>query len=526
MSGHGSGDSRAEAEASSPAAPGARTAPPAVSYDTRSAASGLWSDEALAAIDGAALDLLATAGVKVPSPAVREVLLSAGCAEGDGLRVRMPAEAVHDALAACPRSFTEAARDPERDLRVDPDPGPVHVHNSGGAAVVLDPRTGDPRPSTLTDQVAATRLMHHLHHQHSVNPLLSPQDVPGPLEPLYSYLAVASETDKVVGGPGVSLPGQVEYLLEMAAALLGETPARGARPLGIYFSPVSPLQLGGEVSDALLVAAKAGAICRILPAPTAGTTGPAALSAALAQQHAEVLAGVVAVQATCPGTPCTYGARLHTADPRTGAAVWGTPALGVCAAGATLLARRRGLACDCYGLATDAGVVDVQNGYERALNGLLGALAHPRYLSGVGGLFSVAAAGLEQIEIDDEILGSILFALEERPWDAEALDAGALAEGVRAGSFLGVRQTRTSLRREACSSTISRRGVAGGGGVLEAAETRMLEHLAAGPVGLRDGVEAQLCALIDRAAGALGVDSWPDPRSLLEAARTQIAASL
>ncbi len=310
----------------------------------------------------------------------------------------------------------------------------------------------------------------------------------------------------------------------MAAALLGGAPARGARQLGIYFSPVSPLQLGGEVSDALLVAAKAGAICRILPAPTAGTTGPAALSAALAQQHAEVLAGVVAVQATCPGTPCTYGARLHTADPRTGAAVWGTPALGVCAAGATLLARRRGLACDCYGLATDAGlvdvlacdcyglatdagVVDVQNGYERALNGLLGALARPRYLSGVGGLFSVAAAGLEQIEIDDEILGSILFALEERPWDAEALDAGALAEGVRAGSFLGVRQTRTYLRREACSSTISRRGVTGGGGVLEAAEARMLEHLAAGPVGLPDGVEAQLCALIDGAA----VVSWPTP---------------
>ena len=234
----------------------------------------------------------------------------------------------------------------------------------------------------------------------------------------------------------------------------------------------------------LLIAARAGAICEILPAPTAGTTAPAALAAALAQQHAEVLAGVVAVQATCPGTPCTYGARLHTGDPRTGAAVWGTPVLGLCAAGATLLARRRGLACDCYGLATDAGVVDAQNGYERALNGLLGALARPRYLSGVGGLFSVVAAGLEQIEIDDEILGYILFALEERPWDAEALDAGALAEGVRAGSFLGVRQTRAYVRREACPSAISRRGVTGADGVLEAAEARMREHLAAAPVGL------------------------------------------
>ena len=367
--------------------------------------------------------------------------------------------------------------------------------------------------------------MHHLRHQHSVNPLVSPQDVPGPLEPLYSYLALAGETDKVLGGPGISLPAQVRYLLEMAAALLPDAPARDARPLSVYFSPVSPLQLGGEVSEALLVAARAGAICEILPAPTAGTTAPAALSAALAQQHAEVLAGVVAVQAACPNTPCTYGARLHAGDPRTGAAVWGTPVLGLCAAGATLLARRCGLACDCYGLATDAAVVDVQNGYERALNGLLGALARPRYLSGIGGLFSVVAAGLEQLEIDDEILGYILFALEERPWDAEALDGGALAEGVRAGSFLGVRQTRTYVRREACPSAISRRGVTGAGGVLQAAEGRMNDHLAAEPVGLPDDVEARLCELIDEAAGALGVDRWPDPRRLLEAARTQIAAS-
>ena len=284
----------------------------------------------------------------------------------------------------------------------------------------------------------------------------------------------------------------------MAAALLADAPARGARPLSVYFSPVSPLQLGGEVSEALLIAARAGAICEILPAPTAGTTAPAALwRPRWPSSTREVLAGVVAVQATCPDTPCTYGARLHAGDPRTGAAVWGTPVLGLCAAGATLLARRCGLACDCYGLATDAGVVDAQNGYERALNGLLGALARPRYLSGIGGLASVVAAGFEQIEIDDEILGYILFALEERPWDAEALDAGALAEGVRAGSFLGVRQTRAYVRSEACPSAISLRGAAGAGSVLEAAEARVREHLAADPVGLPEGVETRLCELID-----------------------------
>lgn len=496
---------------------------------TRAGVSPSWSDEALAAIHAAGLEVLRRVGVKAPSPAVRELMLAAGCTAGVGDRVLLPGVVVAAALAACPREFVEGARDPANDLAIDPDPGPVYVHNTGETAIVLDPSTGRPRPSTFADQVAAARLMHHLRNQHSLNPLLSPQDVPGVLAPLYSYLALAGESDKCIGGPGVSLAAQVEYLLEMADAVVGDGAARGARRLSVYFSPVSPLRLGGEVSESLILAARAGAVCQILPAPTAGTTAPASLSAALAQQHAEVLAGVVVVQAVNSGTPCVYGPRLQAGDPRTGTSMWGTPVLGLCAAGATLLARRCGLACDCYGLATDAKVMDAQNGYERAINGLLGALARPRYLSGVGGLHSVGAAGLEQIEVDDEILGYLLYALEERPWDAEALDVEALVEGVLAGGFLGVRQTRTYLRREACPTTISYHGglqewlSRGRTNVLEAARERMWTHLADEPVGLPDDVEARLCDLIDRAGRELGLSAWPDPRRLLDEARVAIA---
>lgn len=489
----------------------------------------LWSDEALDAIHAAALQLLQRAGVKVPSQAVRELLLGVGCTAGDGDRVRVSAAVVQDALAACPGQFVQAARDPANDLAIDPAPGAVYVHNTGETAIVLDPLTGQSRPSTFADQVAAARVMHHLRNQRSLNPPLSPQDVPGPLVPLYSYLALVSESDKHIGGPGVSLAKQVDYLLEMANIVVGDSDSRSARPLSLYLSPVSPLQLGGEVSEGLVVAARAGAVCQILPAPTAGTTAPAPLAAALAQQHAEVLAGIAVVQAVNPGTPCIYGPRLQASDPRTGTAAWGMPVLGLCAAGGTLLARRCGLAADCYGLATDAKVVDAQNGYERAINGLLGVLARPRYLSGVGGLDSVAAICLEQMEIDDEILGYLLYAIEERPWDADALDVGAIVEGALSGNFLGVRQTRKYLRREACPTTISYHGglqewlTTGRTNVLEPARERLRTHLAIEPVGLPGGVEARLCDLIDAAGRELGVGEWPDPRRLLDAARTTLA---
>ena len=489
----------------------------------------LWSDEALDAIEGAAFELLLRAGVKVTSATVRELMLGVGCTPGDDDRVRVPAEAVREALAACPRQFTQAARDPIKDLAVDPYPGVVYVHNTGETAVLLDPWTGQSRPSTFTDQVGAARVMHQLGNLHSINPPLSPQDVPGPLVPLFSYLALVSESDKHIGGPGVSLSIQVEYLLKMASVVLGDAEARGSHRLSLYLSPVSPMQLGGEVSEGLVVAARAGAVCQILPAPTAGTTAPAPLAAALAQQHAEVLAGVIVAQAVNPGTPCIYGPRLQASDPRTGTAAWGLPVLGLSAAGGTLLARRVGLAADSYGLATDAKVVDAQNGYERAINGLLGAMARPRYLSGVGSLDSVAAISLEQIEIDDDILGYLLYAIEERPWDAEALDVDAIVEGSLKGNFLGIRQTRKYLRREACPTSISYHGglqewlTTGRTSVLEPARERLQNHLAAEPIGLPADVEAQLCDLIDEAGREIGLGEWPDPRRLLDEARATLA---
>ena len=124
--------------------------------------------------------------------------------------------------------------------------------------------------------------------------------MPGELHPLYSYLAIHAETDKHVGGPGLDFPWQARYLAEMAAAAVG---ARGgpapphACAIDMGFSPVSPLHLGPGVCDGIVEAARLGMAVQILTNPVAGTTAPATVAAALAQQDAEVLAGVVLAQA-------------------------------------------------------------------------------------------------------------------------------------------------------------------------------------------------------------------------------------
>jgi trimethylamine--corrinoid protein Co-methyltransferase len=483
----------------------------------------VWPDEAIEAMHLAALVLLERAGVRVESPAARELLFASGCGALDGDRLSVPREAVGGALAACPPEYVLAARDPERSLAIDPDPGVTYAHNLGGARDVIDPRSGAGRRATLRDQVLATRIMHNLVHQEQVTPLWQPEDVPDPLEPLYSYLVLACETDKAIGGPGISHAFQALYLKEMASLVTGADGTGGVYPIDLAFSPVSPLILGGDVTDALISQVRRGGVAvEILPCPAAATTAPGALSAALAQQHAEVLAGVVLTQVAAPGTPVYYGPRLSAVDPRSGVVVSGTPETGVASVAAVLLARRCGLACDCYGPCSDSKVVDAQFGYERAVNALLGLAPRPRLLSGIGEIQAGAASCLEVLVIDDEVLNNVLYALAPRPWDMDALDIDAMVDGAVSGrGFLGAKHTRRYIRSEFVSPLLSYRGglgdwlASGRTGLVDLAADRVAELGDREPVGLPADVLGELIALIDRCAAGLGITGHPDPRRLL-----------
>lgn len=491
-----------------------------------SLAADFWPPEAIEAIRAASFELLTRVGVRVDSPPAAELLTAAGCTPGPSGRVLMPAAAVEAALASCRGAYTQLARDPGRDVSVGPAPGRIHVHNMGEAPDMGDPRTGRSRRATFADQVRAARVMHNSRYPDSVNSLITPSDVPGELHPLYSYFAIASETDKAIGGPGQDFPWQTPVLCRMAEAVVGSrVGTAGTITLDMGYSPVSPLHLGPGVCDGIIQAARLGMSIEVLTNPVAGTTAPASLAGALAQQNAEILAGVVLAQAAAPGAACGYGARLSVADPRDGAILSGSGQWALASVGATLLARRHGLACDCYGPDTSAPLVDVQAGYQYALPSLAGALARPCYMSGIGAWGDTTTC-LELLVIGDAVYRVVLDTLEPPTWDEDALDVEAMVEGVTgAMGYLGTRHTRRWLRHNRASEDLSWRGgaeeweAAGRPDGLERARARVEELLAREPVGLPADIEAELCRLIDEAAAKLGLDH-PDPRRLLEQARS------
>ena len=276
----------------------------------------------------------------------------------------MPAELVERLIAQCPSQVTLRGRNGSQKILGD---GSLHWHNLGGAPNVYEPKTRSRRPAMLQDVVDSTRLLDALEQVTSITPFFTPQDVPGSLMSLSMYRHALPNTTKPLQGSAVQGALEVAYMMRMAE-VIGPPPEM----LTMSVSPVSPLYFPDEAIGAILEIARWGVALGPLPCPTAGTTAPLTLAGALAQQNAEVLASLVIAQLAHPGLPIIYCGRLAMMEPRTGISVWGGVELALASAATVQLGHHYHLPVNVYGFSTNAHTMDLQNGFERALNA-----AHP-----------------------------------------------------------------------------------------------------------------------------------------------------
>jgi len=386
----------------------------------------------------ATLRILSEVGPVLTQPEARGILTGAGATVRDD-RVLLPPDLVERALDQCTRQTTVRGRDGEAAVLGD---GTLHWHNVGGARDVYDPRTGQHRPAALQDVYDSARLLDALENVTTVTPFFTPQDVPGPLMSLAMYRHTLPHTTKPVQGPGIQTAAEVGYAARMAA-VVGPLPD----VLTLSVSPVSPLIFPDDVAEAIIAIARLGVPLAPLPCPIAGATGPMSLAGSLAQQNAEVLASVVLAQLVRPGLPIVYCGRLAMMEPRTGLSVWGGVELGLASAATVQIGHRYGLPVNVYGFSTNAHQLSLQNGYERALNAAIPALAGADELSGIGEMEAGVMGSYAQMVCDDEIALSIRRLRRGFAADEDALAVEIIAQ-VMDGSrnFLEQRHTVRYLR--------------------------------------------------------------------------------
>lgn len=357
------------------------------------------SPQEIDAIHQATLRILSETGVALADSEGRALLTAAG-AKIQGERVLLPPDLVEKCIRQCPKTVSVRGRGGTIKTLGD---GSLHFHNLGGARDILDYSTGEKRYANLQDVRDATRLLDALENCHTNNPFFTPRDVPGKLMWLSMYRHALPCTTKPLHGGAVQNPGEVKYALEMAAVI--GTPAE---MLTLAVSPISPLAIPDHEVQSIIALARAGIGFCPLPCPMTGMTAPLTLAGAIAQQNAEVLAPLVLAQLAHPGLPIIYCGRLSMMEPRTGMCVWGGIELGLASAGTVQIGHRYGLPVNVYGFATNAHTLDAQDGFERALNAILPALAGADELSGIGFMEAGVMGSFAQMVADNEFAASVL----------------------------------------------------------------------------------------------------------------------
>jgi trimethylamine--corrinoid protein Co-methyltransferase len=396
------------------------------------------NDAEVETLHHATLRILAEVGVTLTHPDARQMLTDAGATIQNN-RVCLPPELVEDCLAKCPSQVTVRGRAGTTKTLGN---GSLNFHNLGGARDIHNPATGEHRFAVLGDVRDATRLLDALPNCNTITPFFTPSDVPGELMSLAMYRHAMPFTTKPLQGPGVQTVSEVRYAVQMAEVL---GPPREVVTLSV--SPVSPLAFPDHEVEAMLEIARLGIPFAPLPCPTAGATAPFSIAGAIAQQAAEVLVALVLAQLIKPGLPMIFCGRLAMMDPRSGVSVWGGIEMGLASAGTVQLGHRYGLPVNVYGFSTNSHTLDIQNGFERALNAVIPALAGADELSGIGEMEAGVMSTYAQMVADNEFAGSIHRVRRGYVADEDTLAVDVIAkvmDGPR--NFLGQKHTMKHLK--------------------------------------------------------------------------------
>lgn len=397
-------------------------------------------------IHGASLTVLEEAGVSVKDPDFLKFLETAGAnVDYAQKRAVMSETLVNECMKKAPRQLTFYARDAKRDVRFEN--GKIYAHPTGGAANVLDLDSGTARPATRKDVEDLTKVVDALPNVHTQVMIVYPSDVPERLRDIHAVDAVLRNTGKNFDATPYN-DESFRFIIDMIAAVQGEEEMRKKPIITASASPTSPLQFSAEVTKITTRATKYNLPIAVLPCPLAGATSPVTLAGTLVQQNAEMLAGITIVQLLNPGNPVQYSPRCIPLDMSTGQACYGIEAT-MMNVGCVQLAKYYGLPCDVYGLDTDSKILDEQSGLERAMGGLLPALAGADSLSGAGCIEGGITASYEQLVIDDEIFGMIFRAAKGIDFDEEKLAADVIVKVVKESSnFLEQKHTLKYFQSE------------------------------------------------------------------------------
>ena len=397
------------------------------------------SDDQIEAICETAFRILEEVGMDILHEEARVMLKRAGAdVEPDGDRVRFDRGLITEALAKAPSEFTLEARNPARSLRIG---GNRIAFGSVASAPNASDIAGGRRSGNHSDYRNFLRLGQMLNIVHFFGGYpVEPVDLHPSTRHLDCIRDFVMLTDKVYHAYALGRE-RITDALEITRLAHSTDELATAIRLFTIINTSSPLRLDGVMIDGAFEMARNNQLCVITPFTLSGAMSPVTLAGALAQQHAEAIAGMALLQLHTPGCPVAYGGFTSNVDMKSGAPAFGTPENARAALIGGQLARKVGVPYRSSNV-NASNCVDAQATYESQMSLWAAVQGHANLLMhGAGWIEGGLCASFEKMIIDAEMLQAMAEFLRPLTVDDASLGLEAIKDVGPGGHFFGTSHT-------------------------------------------------------------------------------------
>ena len=405
------------------------------------------TDEHIARVDRASMELLERVGVGLPHPEMRSRFKAAGATVDEKTeRVRIPRELVKKCLASCGKSYTLYGRNPAKTAEFGA--GKRNYNSIAGEASWVDEPGVQRRYTTLKDVETATRLGDALECLTIPGAMSDPHEMPVSFRCVEVAATMLRNTTKPITF-WYHDRASAKFLNEILIALRGDEKSAAEKPAFYPFlEPISPLRFAFNGVDLLFETARLNLPVPIGPMAQMGMSAPGTVAGTIAQENAEILAGVCVTQLVRPGMPVCYGGICHAFDMRTTQMIFSGPEQAIFGVAMTQMGKHYGLPVYINVGLTDAKRPDAQAGFESGITLMLGAAAGADIFGHMGISGVDQASSLDVLVMQHEVIRYVESVMRSIDFSDDAFGFDVTAEVGPGGTFIDQPHTAEHFRRE------------------------------------------------------------------------------
>ncbi len=401
----------------------------------------LFNNDQLYEIHLATVDVLERIGVGVYEDKALRLMDEAGAIVDYAKKVvKIPQHLLKELIKKAPEVVTLNARNAKHTIKLKPY-GKTYFNNSSYGIRVHDLDTGMQRDSRSEDIAKFARLTDALENVHVFLPTVTAHDIPEHVRALHELAVALDNTEKHVSHATYGADAIRNYIQIGSAVAGGEEELRKKPIVSASTCPISPLQHSKEDTETLIEFAKFGLPFFILGMAMGGGTAPLTIAGELVVINAEVLSGIALVQLVNPGTPVLYGSVSSTMDMKTGKLALGAPERPLINSGCAQLARYYKIPSWIGACSTDAKIPGAQAMFEKVMTTIVPMLAGASLIYGPAILDSGKTYSLEQLVLDNEIIGALYRIMDGVDVNADSLALEVIEEVGIGGHYLAQKHT-------------------------------------------------------------------------------------